>query len=85
MGGSNGELQDVTNRLVVRAAGYGMEVCTEKSKIMAKRKNNIIADINMNGRKLEEVTSFKNMGASPCMDGIFSAEILIRIASQWSY
>ena len=28
MGGSNGELQDPTNRLVDRATAYGMEVST---------------------------------------------------------
>ena len=34
MGGSNDELQDLTNRLVDRATAYKMEVSTEKSKIM---------------------------------------------------
>ena len=33
MGGSNGELQDLANTLVDRAAAYGMEVSTENSKI----------------------------------------------------
>ena len=59
MGGSNGELQDLTNRLVERASAYGMEVSTEKSKIMTNSMNNISADISMNGQKLVEVTSFK--------------------------
>ena len=60
MGGSNGELQDLTNRLVDRAkAYYGMEVITKKSKIMTNSTNNISADISMNGQKLEEVTGFK--------------------------
>ena len=35
-GGNNGELKDVTKRLVDRATAYGMEVSTEKSKIMTK-------------------------------------------------
>ena len=34
----------------------------------------------MNGQKVE-VTSFKYLGATLCKDGIYSAEILIRIAS----
>ena len=34
MGGSNNELQDLTSRLVTRANSYGMEVSTEKSKVM---------------------------------------------------
>ena len=35
MGGINGVLQDLTNRLVDRATAYGMDVSTEKTKIMS--------------------------------------------------
>ena len=49
MDGSNGELQDLTNRLVDRATAYGMELSTEKSKIMINSTNNISAYISMNG------------------------------------
>ena len=49
MGGSNGELQDLTNRPVDRATAYGMELSTEKSKIMINSTNNISAYISMNG------------------------------------
>ena len=59
MGGSNGELQNLTNRLVGRATACGMEVKIEKSKIVTNSTNKIGADISMNGQKLEEVTSFK--------------------------
>ena len=59
-----GELQVLTSRLVDRARVYGMEVSTEKSKFMTKSKNNVIADIRMSGQKLEEVTSFKYLGAA---------------------
>ena len=48
MGGSNGKLQDISNRLVDKTRAYGMEVSTEKSKIMINSRNNIRADINMN-------------------------------------
>ena len=58
MGSSNGELQDLTNRLVDKARAYGMEVSTEKSMIMTNS-TNISADISMNGQKLVRVTSFK--------------------------
>ena len=51
----------------------GMEVGTEKSKIMTNSTNNISADISMNGQKLEEVTRFKNLRATPCKDDICSA------------
>ena len=85
MGGSNGELQDLTNRLVDRATTYGTEVITGKNKIMTNSKNNISADISMNGQKQEEVTSFKYLGASLgatlCKNGTCLAESSIRIAS----
>ena len=81
MGGSNGELQDFTNRLVDRATAYRMEVSTEKTQTMTHSANNISEDISMNGQKLQEVTSFKYLGATLCKDGTCSAEIRIRIAS----
>ena len=56
-----------------RATLYEMEVNTEKSK------NDISADISVNGQKLEELTSFKYLGATPCKDGTCSAEFRIRI------
>ena len=58
MGSSSGELQDLTNRLVGRAPKCGLEVSTEKSKSMTYSVNDISADISMNGRKLDKVTSF---------------------------
>ena len=48
-GGSNGELKDLTNRLVDGARANGMGVSTEKSKIMTNSTKNISADISMNG------------------------------------
>ena len=82
MGGSNGELQDLTNRLVDRATAYGMEVSTEKkSMIMTNSTNSNSADISMNVPKLEEVTSFKYLGATLCKDGTYSAEVRSRVAS----
>ena len=69
MGGSNCELQDLTNRLVDRAWAYEMDVSTEKSTVLTKRTNNINANISMNGQNLEEVTSFMYLGATLCKDG----------------
>ena len=81
MGSRNSEILDLTNRLVERATAYGMEVSTEKSKIMTNSANNIIADISMNGQKLEVVTSFKYHGATLHKDGTLSSEVSIKIAS----
>ena len=80
MGGSNGEPQDLTKRLVHRATAYGMEVSIEENKIITNSANNISADISVNGQKLEEVTSFKYLTATLSKDGTYSAEIRIRIA-----
>ena len=46
-----------------------MEVSTEKSKIATNSTNNISANISGNGKRLEEVTSFKYLGATLCKDG----------------
>ena len=73
MGSSNGELHRLANRIADRATACGMEVGTEKSKIMTNSTNNISADISMNDQKLEEVTSFKYLGATLCKDGTSSA------------
>ena len=81
MGGSNGELQDLTNRLADRAAAYGKEVSTEKSKIMINNTNKLNADISVNGQTLEEVTNFKYLRATLCKDGTCSPQIRIGIAS----
>ena len=77
---SSDVFQDLTNRLLDRATAYRVEVSTEKSKIMINSTNNIRADISMNGQKLEDVTSFKYLGATFCKDGTCLAEIRIRIA-----
>ena len=74
--------EDLTNRFVNGARAYEKEVSTEKSKLMTNSStNNISADISMNGQKLEEVTSFKYLGATLCKDGTCSAGIRIRIVS----
>ena len=44
VGGSNGELQEFTKRLVNRETAYGIEVSTEKNRIMANNANNTKAD-----------------------------------------
>ena len=58
-----------------------MEVNTEKSKIMINSMSYISADISLTSQNLEEVISFKYLGATLCKDGTCSVEIHIRIAS----
>lgn len=55
MGGSNQELQLLTDKLAGRARAYGMEVSTDKSKVMVNStNNNSSANITMNGQQLEK-------------------------------
>ena len=61
MGGSNGELQDLTNRLIDGATAYGMEISTVKSRIMTNSTNNICEGICRNSQKLEDVTNFNHL------------------------
>ena len=57
--GSNSELQELTNKFIVTASAYGMEISTVKSKVMVNSTNNASVIIIMDGKKLEEVSSFK--------------------------
>ena len=82
MGSRNGELQDLTNRLIDRASrarANGIKVSIEKSKIQTSSSNNS-ANI-MNGQRFQKVTSCKYLGTIPCKDDTCSAEICIRIDS----
>ena len=79
MGGSNQELQDLTDRLTARSGAYGMEVSSEKSKVMVNSANNTPAQIHMNGQQLEEVDAFKYLGSTLTKDGRSSTEIKTRI------
>ena len=50
MGGSEGELQDITIRLEEKARAYGMEISSEKSKILVNSTNlNTPINIMING------------------------------------
>jgi hypothetical protein len=80
MGGSKEELQDLTNRLEGRAGAHGMEVSTEKSKIMVKSTINTSAEIYLNDQQLEEVDAFKYVGSTLTKDGRSTTEIKTRLA-----
>ena len=65
---SNDELSDLTNRLGDKSTSFGMEVSIEKSKVMANSTNDISTGISMNDQKMEELISFKYLGATLCKD-----------------
>ena len=77
----SGELHDLIDRFIDRTTAYGVEISTEKSKIMTDNTNNISAGISRNGQKFEEVTSNKYLEATLCNDDTCSAEVRVRIAS----
>jgi len=63
MGGSMDELQELTTRLEVCASAYGMEISSEKSKILVNSSSMTGGrSISLNGRHLEEVTTFNILG-----------------------
>ncbi|KAH3735834.1 hypothetical protein DPMN_042392 [Dreissena polymorpha] len=64
------ELQDFSNRFCEKAGSYAMEVSTETLKTVVNSTNNTSADINMNGDKQKEETSFKYLGETLPKDGI---------------
>ena len=58
IGRSENELQNLTNRLEEKTTAYGMEISSEKSKVLLNSTNQKTPiDITMNGQK--EVNSFK--------------------------
>jgi len=84
MAGSNQELQELTDRLASSAANYGIEISTEKSKVMANGPGNTVPDIRMNGSQLEAVDKFKYLGAYLPQDGTSTYEIRVRIGAATS-
>ena len=80
MGGSNEELQELTNRLTQSSGEYGMEVSSEKSKVMKNSTNTTPVQVMMNGQQLEEVKAFKYLGATLTTDSKSTTEIKTRIA-----
>ena len=80
MGGNNDELQELTDRLSNIVREYGMEISSEKSKVMVYSGHNTTVQISMNGQQLEEVMAFKYLRTTLTEDGRSTAEIKIRLA-----
>ena len=56
------ELANLIERLDKASTAYGMEISTEKTKLMTSNTSGINTEIKVNGQKLETVTSFKYLG-----------------------
>jgi len=81
LAGSHTELQSLTDSLYRNARAFGMEVSTEKSKIMRHSVNAQQIPISMNGEILEEVDEFKYLGAILTKDGTSRKEVRARISA----
>ena len=79
LGGEEEELANLVERLDKASTAYGMEISAEKTKLMTNNTSGINTEIKVNGRKLQTITSFKNL-SSVITDEGSKPEILSRIA-----
>ena len=77
--GKEKKLAALVDHLDKTFSAFSMEISAEKSKMMTNNIDGISIDIRVNGRKLNEVNSFKYMGAVVIDQGS-TPELLSRIA-----
>ena len=77
--GEEEELAKLVERLDKASTAYGIEITTEKTKLMTNNISGINTEIKVNGQTLETVTSFKCLGSVIADEGS-KLEILSRIA-----
>ena len=78
--GSGRELKELTALLENTATAYGMQISTEKSKVISMGTDNTVPDITVAGKALEQVDFFRYLGAIITKDGRSTPEIKSRIA-----
>ena len=70
----------MSNQLSKYASRYGMEISSEKSKVMVNSNDSSRhADITLNDNKQEEVNKFHYLGATLSKDGSCETDIRIRL------
>ena len=79
LAGKEEELASLVDRLDKTSAAFGTENSAEKTKLMTNNANGTSIDIRINGEKLDEVDSFKYLGAVITDQGS-KPEVLSRIA-----
>ena len=62
LAGEEEELANLVERLDKASTAYGMEISAEMTKLMTNNTSGINTEIQVNGQKLETVTSFKYLG-----------------------
>ena len=68
LAGEEEELAKLVERLDEASTAYGMEISTEKTKLMTNNTRGINTEIKINGQALETVTDFK------CLDSVINDE-----------
>ena len=79
LAGSDEELRELLGRLEKASKDYGMEISGEKTKIMTNNINGMTTALHIAGNTLDEVQSFKYLGAIISEEGS-KPEVLARIA-----
>ena len=79
LAGEEKKLAKLAECLDKASTTYGKEISAEKTKLMTNNTSGINAEIKANGRKLETVTSFKDLGSVTTDEGS-KPDILSRIA-----
>ena len=79
LAGEDEELAKLVECLDKASTAYGMEISAEKTKLMTNNTSGINTEINVNGQKLDTVTSFKYLGSVITDEGS-KPEILSRTA-----
>ena len=84
LGGSE-ELQHLTEWLEKTAVDYGMEISSDKGKILVTSiKRRLSTNIRMNRKVLEEVDQFKYLVSAQTKDGTSKKEANVRLAQTQS-
>ena len=79
LAGKEEELASLVDHVDKISAAFDMEISAEKTKVMTNSATGISIDIKINSEKLDEVDSFKCLGAVVTDQG-FKPEVLSRIA-----
>ena len=79
LAGEEKELAKLVECLDKASTDYGMDISTEKTKLMINNTSGINTEIKVNGQKLETVTGFKDLGSVLTDEGS-KPERLSRIA-----
>lgn len=66
--GRNSELRDLTNKLVEKTTAYGIELNTEKFKLMVNSTNNTSVNVTMDGDHCKKCPAFIILGSNPVND-----------------